>query len=72
MLKSRIKSFYAEGQLSPAIESVMRNAEEGFVYGPYEEDNSYKLARLTARINDSIQVAIIEITSSGLPVLPTG
>ena len=54
-------TFYAEGQLSPAIESVMRNAEEGFVYGPYEEDNSYKLARLTARINDSIQVAIIEI-----------
>ena len=54
-------TFYAEGQLSPAIESVMRNAEEGVVYGPYEEDNSYKLARLTARINDSIQVAIIEI-----------
>ncbi len=54
-------TFYAEGQLSPSIESVMRNAEEGFVYGPYEEDNSYKLARLTARINDSIQVAIIEI-----------
>ena len=54
-------TFYAEGQLSPAIESVMRNADEGFVYGPYEEDNSYKLARLTARINDSIQVAIIEI-----------
>ena len=54
-------TFYAEGQLSPAIESVMRNADEGFVYGPYEEDNSYKLARLTARTNDSIQVAIIEI-----------
>lgn len=54
-------TFYAEGQLSPAIESVMRNADEGFIYGPYEEDNSYKLARLTARINDSIQVAIIEI-----------
>ena len=30
-------TFYAEGQLSPAIESVMRNAEVGFVYGPYEE-----------------------------------
>ena len=53
--------FYAEGQLSPAIESVMRNEEVGFIYGPYEEDNSYKLARLNARNNDSIQVAIIEI-----------
>ena len=39
----------------------MRNAEEGFVYGPYEEDNKYKLARLNARISDSVQVAIIEI-----------
>ncbi len=54
-------TFYAEGQLSPAIESVMRNAEVGFVYGPYEEDNRYKLAKLNARISDSIQVAIIEI-----------
>ena len=54
-------TFYAEGQLSPAIESVMRNAEIGFVHGPYEEDNTYKLARLNARISDSVQVAIIEI-----------
>lgn len=54
-------TFYAEGQLSPVIESVMRNAEIGFVYGPYEEDNTYKLARLNARISDSVQVAIIEI-----------
>ena len=54
-------TFYAEGQLSPAIESVMRNAEVGFVYGPYEEDNTYKLARLNARNRDSVQVAIIEI-----------
>ena len=54
-------TFYAEGQLSPAIESVLRNAEVGFVYGPYEENNSYKLARLNARRNDSIQVAIIDM-----------
>ena len=54
-------TFYAEGQLSPAIESVMREAEVGFVYGPYEEDNSFKVARLNARRNDSIQVAIIDI-----------
>ena len=54
-------TFYAEGQLSPAIESVMRNAKVGFVYGPYEEDNTYKLARLNARSSDSVQVAIIEI-----------
>jgi len=55
-------TFYAEGQLSPAIESVMRNAKVGFVYGPYEEEDSYKVARLNARRNDSIQVAIIDMS----------
>ena len=55
-------TFYAEGQLSPAIETEMRTAEVGFVYGPYEENNSYKIARLNARRNDSVQVAIIEIS----------
>ena len=54
-------TFYAEGQLSPSIESEMRDAEIGFVYGPYEENNSFKLARLNARVNDSVQVAIIDI-----------
>ena len=53
--------FYAEGQLSPSIESEMRTAEIGYVYGPYEENNSYKIARLNARRNDSVQVAIIEL-----------
>ena len=55
-------TFYAEGQLSPAIESKLRNAEVGFVFGPYEEDESFKIARLNARKNDSIQVAIIEMS----------
>ena len=55
-------TFYAEGQLSPAIETQMRNAELGFVFGPYEEDNSYKIARLNARNNDSIQVAVLSLT----------
>ena len=54
-------TFYADGQLSPAIESIMRSADLGFVYGPYEEDDRYKLARLNARIADSVQVAIIEV-----------
>jgi peptidyl-prolyl cis-trans isomerase D len=54
-------SFYAKGQLSPSIESVLRSAKIGFVYGPYEEEGSYKVARLNARRSDSIQVAIIEI-----------
>ena len=54
-------TFYADGQLSPAIELEMRTAELGYVFGPYEEDNSYKLAKLNARRGDSVQVAIISI-----------
>ena len=54
-------TFYADGQLSPAIELEMRTAEIGYVFGPYEEDNSYKLAKLNDRRGDSVQVAIISI-----------
>lgn len=54
-------TFYADGQLSPAIELEMRTAELGYVFGPYEEDNSYKLAKLNDRRGDSVQVAIISI-----------
>lgn len=54
-------TFYADGQLSPAIELEMRTAEIGYVFGPYEEDNSYKLAKLNDRRADSVQVAIISI-----------
>ena len=54
-------TFYADGQLSPAIELEMRTAEIGYVFGPYEEDNSYKLVKLNDRRGDSVQVAIISI-----------
>lgn len=54
-------TFYADGQLSPAIELEMRTAELGYVFGPYEEDNNYKLAKLNGRRADSVQVAIISI-----------
>ena len=54
-------TFYADGQLSPAIELEMRTAELGYVFGPYEEDNNYKLAKLNDRKGDSVQVAIISI-----------
>ena len=54
-------TFYADGQLSPAIELEMRTAELGYVFGPYEEDNNYKLAKLNGRRGDSVQVAIISI-----------
>lgn len=37
---------YAFGQLSPVINDFMFEAEIGEVYGPYFEDQSYKLAKL--------------------------
>jgi len=55
-------TFYADGQLSPVIEAEMRTADLGFVFGPYEENNAYKIARLNDRRGDSVQVAIIEIS----------
>lgn len=35
-----------KGQLDPALDSVMFNAANGFVYGPYFADGSYKVAKL--------------------------
>ncbi|MAJ98273.1 MAG: hypothetical protein CBE48_003120 [Flavobacteriales bacterium TMED288] len=54
-------TYYAKGQLSPLIEEIMRSEKIGFVYGPYEENGSYKLARLNDIKSDSIQVAMIEM-----------
>jgi hypothetical protein len=54
-------TYYAKGQLSPLIEEIMRSEKIGFVYGPYEENGSYKLARLNDIKSDSIQVAVIEM-----------
>jgi len=39
-------NFYAQEELSPQIDSLMFNAEEGTIYGPYEEDNAFVVAKL--------------------------
>lgn len=36
----------AYDELSPVIQDSMFNAEPGYVYGPYQEENAYKLSRL--------------------------
>ncbi len=40
-------SYMKKGSLPPSIDSIMFNAEIGFVYGPYEEAGSYRLAKLS-------------------------
>lgn len=37
---------YKVGELPEVINDVMMNADEGFIYGPYFEDNAYKLSKL--------------------------
>jgi peptidyl-prolyl cis-trans isomerase D len=39
-------TFYAPGQLSPVIDSLMFNAQIGTIYGPFIENNSYIVAKL--------------------------
>lgn len=39
-------TFYSREELSPEIDSIMFNAETGFTYGPYQEDNAFVVARL--------------------------
>lgn len=38
--------FVRKGQLEPRLDSVMFNAEKGFVYGPYLSNGAYKIAKL--------------------------
>ncbi len=52
---------YKKGELSDTLDEFMFNANLGDVYGPYFEDNAYKLAKLS-KINylpDSVRVSQI-------------
>ncbi len=52
-------AFKAKGQLSATFDEAMHTNEIGFVYGPYFETGSYKMARLMDKRNDSVQVAVL-------------
>ncbi len=41
------KSWHKKGTLPFNIDTIMFNNEKGFVYGPYEEGGTYKLAKLS-------------------------
>lgn len=57
-------SFVAEGELSPAIDSIMFNSPIGTIYGPFVDQNSYVVAKLTdiAFRPDSMKASHILIT----------
>ena len=54
---------YKKGELPDTLDQFMFDAKEGAVYGPYFEDNSYKLAKLAKilYLPDSVRVSEIEL-----------
>ena len=58
--------YQKKGQLEPALDSVMFNAGNGFVYGPYFSNGAYKVAKLIdSRISpDSVKARHILINPS--------
>lgn len=60
-------TFYKKGTLSFVIDSIMFNAPVGTIYGPYIENNAYKVAKLidVQTRPDSIKASHILITYQG-------
>lgn len=55
--------FYKKGELDVAIDSILFNAEIGYIHGPYEDKDAFKLAKLTERksLPDSVKASHILI-----------
>jgi peptidyl-prolyl cis-trans isomerase D len=60
------EEYFAKGKLSPVIDSLMFAQKPGFVYGPYIENDEYKLAKLMSFKNlpDSVHARHILIAPS--------
>ena len=58
------EAFYSKGKLAPEIDSVLFDAKEGTMYGPYMDGTKYKIARLveTKNIPDSVKASHILIS----------
>ena len=54
-------AYLPKGKLSPVVlDEIMHTSPVGFVYGPYEDGGSFKIAKLLDVRSDSVQVAILE------------
>jgi len=62
-----VESFFRRGEMSGEMDSLMFFAEKGFVYGPYMEGNSFKVARLISResMADSVKASHVLIRVDG-------
>lgn len=58
-----VNKYYKQGELPVNIDSLMFAQPEGFVYGPYFENNTYKIAKLTkiANLPDTVKASHILI-----------
>ncbi len=55
------KKYYKHSDLPQSIDSIMCSSAPGFVYGPYKENNEYRIAKLIGveEMPDSVKVAHI-------------
>ena len=60
------EEYFTKTSLTPPLDSIMFAEKEGFVYGPYIENNEYKLARLMSfkNLSDSVHARHILIAPS--------
>lgn len=60
-------TFHKKGTLSPRLDSVFFSAPVGTVIGPYEENNSFRISKLTAAKNipDSLKVSHALVSFKG-------
>ncbi len=60
-------TMYIPGELPVEIDSVMSNAEEGFIYGPYRSEAGFKVSKLSQvrSLPDSVEVKHILIAYQG-------
>jgi len=59
-------TWQSKGQLDPKIDSIMFTQNPGFIYGPYQSNGSYKMAKLvsTRTFPDSVKARHILISPS--------
>ncbi|MFN5706063.1 MAG: SurA N-terminal domain-containing protein [bacterium] len=56
-------AYNKKGELAPALDSIMFSKGEGFIYGPYFDNNAYKIAKLISvkSLPDSVRARHILI-----------
>ena len=56
-------NYHKVGTMAPSVDSVMSHCEKGYIYGPFKDNNQYKIAKLLdiAYLPDSVKASHILI-----------